>query len=72
MFTLATVQAAGKTLACLEVDGRYFPLTGLGEFPGTVAALFEEFYPGSCFSGTIAAMSCDGFAPAEIIKGTFG
>lgn len=33
-----------------------------------IAALFEEFYPGSCFAGTIAAISCDGFGPAETLK----
>jgi 2-keto-4-pentenoate hydratase/2-oxohepta-3-ene-1,7-dioic acid hydratase in catechol pathway len=43
MYALATVESAGQVLACLEVHGRYFPLSSFQGFPTSVAALFKDW-----------------------------
>ena len=49
MFALATVEYQGQALGCLELDGRYFPLSalaqhaGLADLPGSVIGLFDDW-----------------------------
>jgi 2-keto-4-pentenoate hydratase/2-oxohepta-3-ene-1,7-dioic acid hydratase in catechol pathway len=49
MFALATVEYLGQTVGCLELNGRYFPLTalakraGLTDLPGSVIGLFDDW-----------------------------
>ncbi len=43
MFALTTVEHSGKVLACLEVNGRYFPLSHFEDLPDSVIALFEDW-----------------------------
>ena len=49
MFALATVEYQGQALGCLELDGRYFPLTalaqraGLADLPASVIGLLEDW-----------------------------
>lgn len=43
-YALATVEHQGRTHACLDVQGRYFPLAGLSSaLPDSVLALFEHW-----------------------------
>jgi 2-keto-4-pentenoate hydratase/2-oxohepta-3-ene-1,7-dioic acid hydratase in catechol pathway len=43
MFALATVEHLGKAIACLEVGGRYFPLSNFEDLPDSVIALFDDW-----------------------------
>ncbi|WP_310611864.1 fumarylacetoacetate hydrolase family protein [Limnohabitans sp.] len=43
MFALTTLEHAGKVMACLEVNGRYFPLSNFEDMPDSVIALFEDW-----------------------------
>jgi len=49
MFALATVEYQGQVLGCMELDGRYFPLTDLAQrvghadLPGSVIGLFDDW-----------------------------
>lgn len=49
MFALATVDHQGQALGCLEVDGRFFPLSslakqaGLADLPASVIGLFADW-----------------------------
>jgi hypothetical protein len=49
MFALATVEYQGQALGCLELDGRYFPLSslakqaGLADLPASVIDLVADW-----------------------------
>ncbi len=43
MFALTTLEHAGKVMACLEVNGRYFPLSNFEDMPDSVISLFEDW-----------------------------
>ncbi len=68
-YALATVEHQGRTLACLEVHGRYIPLSKLpAALPDTVVALFDQWPAHSATLQQLAA-HCEpgaGLAPADV------
>lgn len=67
-YALATLEHHGRTLACLEVAGRYLPLKDLPGLPDTVAALFEDWERHGPQLERLAAASAPGagLAPTEV------
>lgn len=45
-FALATVEHAGRTLGCIEINGRFYPLDSAGEasLPADLTALFADWH----------------------------
>lgn len=68
-YALATVEHQGRTLACLEVHGRYVPLSSLpAALPDTVVALFDQ-WPAHAATLQQLAAHCEpgaGLAPADV------
>ena len=66
-YALATVEHQGRTLACLEVHGRYVPLSSAA-LPDSVVALFDQWPAHSATLQQLAA-HCEpgaGLAPADV------
>ena len=68
-YALATVEHQGRTLACLEVHGRYVPFSSLpAALPDTVAGLFDQWPVHAAALQQLAA-NCEpgaGLAPADV------
>jgi 2-keto-4-pentenoate hydratase/2-oxohepta-3-ene-1,7-dioic acid hydratase in catechol pathway len=68
-YALATVEHQGRPLACLEVHGRYVPLSSLpATLPDTVAGLFDQWSVHAATLQQLAA-NCEtgaGLAPADV------
>ena len=68
-YALATVEHQGRTLACLEVHGRYVPLSSLpAALPDTVAGLFDQWSAHAATLQQLAAACApdSGLAPADV------
>ncbi len=68
-YALATVEHQGRTLACLEVHGRYVPLSSLpATLPDTVAGLFDQWSTHAATLQQLAAACAlgSGLSPADV------
>lgn len=70
-YALATLEHQGRILACLEVHGRYFPLSslpGASDLPDSVVALFEDWLRHAATLDRLAAACApgSGLAPADV------
>ena len=68
-YALATVEHQGRTLACLEVHGRYVPFSSLpAALPDTVAGLFDQWSTHAATLEQLAAACApgSGLAPADV------
>jgi len=74
MIALATVEYHGQTLGCLELGGRYFPLSalaqraGLADLPGSVIALFDDWAKRAVQLTALLphCQAADGLAPEQV------
>ena len=74
MIALATVEYHGQTLGCLELGGRYFPLSalaqraGLADLPGSVIALFDDWAKRAAQLTALLphCQAADGLAPEQV------
>ena len=74
MIALATVEYHGQTLGCLELGGRYFPLSalaqraGLADLPGSVIGLFDDWAKRAAQLTALLphCQAADGLAPEQV------